>query len=101
MVVHLENIWKQYGPFDALQGLSFSVPEGSVFALFGANGAGKTTTIKVLMNLIEPTMGDATLLGVNTRALSPKELACFLRGRVGWERFLSRRGWSISSAIYK
>jgi ABC-2 type transport system ATP-binding protein len=75
MSVHADNIWKQYGRFDALRGLSFSVPEGSVFALFGANGAGKTTTIKVLVNLIEPTMGDATVLGANTRALSPKELA--------------------------
>jgi ABC-2 type transport system ATP-binding protein len=74
MIVHLKNVWKKYGRFDALRGLSFSVPEGSVFALFGANGAGKTTTIKVLMNLIEPTMGDAVVLGVNTRALSPKEL---------------------------
>jgi ABC-2 type transport system ATP-binding protein len=75
MVIRLEDIWKTYGRFDALRGLSFSVPEGSVFALFGANGAGKTTTIKVLMNLIEPTTGDAMMLGVNTRALSPKELA--------------------------
>src|ERR1700733_3841002 len=75
MIVRLENIWKTYGRFDALKGLSFSVPEGSVFALFGANGAGKTTTIKMLMNLIAPTKGSATMLGVNTRALSPKELA--------------------------
>jgi len=75
MIVHLENIWKKYGRFDALRGLSFSVPEGSVFALFGANGAGKTTTIKMLMNLIGPTTGHATVLGVNTRALSLKELA--------------------------
>jgi ABC-2 type transport system ATP-binding protein len=75
MIVHLENISKKYGRFDALRGLSFRVPEGSVFALFGANGAGKTTTIKILMNLIAPTTGDATVLGVNTRALSPKELA--------------------------
>ncbi len=75
MIVQLENIWKRYGRFDALRGLSFSVPEGSVFALFGANGAGKTTTIKMLMNLIGPTAGDATVLGANTRALSPKELA--------------------------
>jgi ABC-2 type transport system ATP-binding protein len=75
MVVHLENISKKYGRFDALKGLSFRVPEGSVFALFGANGAGKTTTIKMLMNLIGPTTGDATVLGVNTRALSPRELA--------------------------
>jgi ABC-2 type transport system ATP-binding protein len=46
MVVHLENISKKYGRFDALRGLRFRVPEGSVFALFGANGAGKTTTIR-------------------------------------------------------
>ncbi|HTB68468.1 MAG TPA: ABC transporter ATP-binding protein [Steroidobacteraceae bacterium] len=75
MIVHLDNISKKYGRFDALRGLSLRVPAGSVFALFGANGAGKTTTIKMLMNLIEPTAGDATVLGVNTRALSPKELA--------------------------
>lgn len=75
MIVHVEDIWKTYGRFDALRGLSFSVPEGSVFALFGANGAGKTTTIKMLMNLIGPTKGDATVLGANSRALSPKELA--------------------------
>jgi ABC-2 type transport system ATP-binding protein len=75
MIVQLENISKKYGRFDALRELSFRVTEGSVFALFGANGAGKTTTIKTLMNLIGPTTGDATVLGVNTRALSPKELA--------------------------
>ena len=75
MIVHLENISKRYGRFDALRGLSLRVSEGSVFALFGANGAGKTTTIKMLMNLIGPTAGDATVLGVDTRALSPRELA--------------------------
>ena len=57
------------------QGLSFSVPEGSTFALIGANGAGKSTTIKVLMNLIEPSAGAATVLGIDSRAISPRELA--------------------------
>ncbi|HZF27568.1 MAG TPA: ABC transporter ATP-binding protein [Gammaproteobacteria bacterium] len=75
MIVHADNVFKKFGRFDALRGLSFSVPEGSAFALIGANGAGKTTTIKVLMNIIAPTTGDATVLGVNTRAVSPKELA--------------------------
>ncbi|HEY6454385.1 MAG TPA: ABC transporter ATP-binding protein [Steroidobacteraceae bacterium] len=75
MIVRLDNVSKKYGRFEALKGLSLRVPEGSVFALFGANGAGKTTTIKMLMNLIGPTAGDATVLGVNTRALSAKELA--------------------------
>ncbi len=75
MIVHAENLQKRFGRFDALRGLSFSVPEGSVFALIGANGAGKSTTIKVLMNLIEPTAGAASVLGVDTRAISPRELA--------------------------
>jgi len=75
VIVHAENLRKRFGHFDALQGLSFSVPEGSTFALIGANGAGKSTTIKVLMNLMEPTAGSATVLGVDTRDISPRELA--------------------------
>jgi ABC-2 type transport system ATP-binding protein len=43
--------------------------------MIGANGAGKTTTIKVLMNILEPTRGSATLLGVNSRKISAPELA--------------------------
>lgn len=74
-MIHTENLWKKFGRFEALCGLSFDVPEGSAFALIGANGAGKTTTIKVLMNIIEPTRGSATLLGVDSPKISPKELA--------------------------
>jgi ABC-2 type transport system ATP-binding protein len=74
-MIHVENIWKKFGRFDALRGLSFDVPEGSAFALIGANGAGKTTTIKVVMNIIEPTRGSATLLGVDSRKMSPRQLA--------------------------
>ena len=51
------------------------MPEGSAYALIGANGAGKTTTIKMLMNIIEPTRGSATVLGVDSRSISPRELA--------------------------
>jgi ABC-2 type transport system ATP-binding protein len=74
-MIRVENLWKKFGRFDALRGLSFEVPAGSAFALIGANGAGKTTTIKVLMNMIEPTRGSAMLLGVDSRKISPKELA--------------------------
>jgi ABC-2 type transport system ATP-binding protein len=68
-------LWKKFGRFEALQGLSFAVPEGSAFALIGANGAGKTTTIKILMNIIEATRGNAEVLGVDSRRISPRELA--------------------------
>lgn len=74
-MIQADNLWKKFGRHDALQGLSFSVPEGSAFALIGANGAGKTTTIKILMNILEPTRGSATVLGANSRKISPRELA--------------------------
>ena len=75
MIVETEDLRKNFRRFGALQGLSLHVPEGSVFALVGANGAGKTTTIKILMNIITPTAGSARVLGVDTRRLSPTELA--------------------------
>ncbi|MFT3907305.1 MAG: ABC transporter ATP-binding protein [Steroidobacteraceae bacterium] len=74
MIIQTEQLSKRYGRHDALRGLSLSVPEGSAFALIGANGAGKTTTIKLLMNILAPSEGSATLLGVDSRRLSPREL---------------------------
>src|SRR5208282_6725363 len=68
-MIQVENVWKRFGrgigghsgSHDALQGLSFTVPDGSAYALIGANGAGKTTTIKILLNMMEPTRGSATV----------------------------------------
>src|SRR3984893_4663096 len=74
-MIRIENLWKKFGRFEALRGLSFDVPDGSAFALIGANGAGKTTTIKVLMNILEPSRGSATVLGVDSRKISPRELS--------------------------
>jgi ABC-2 type transport system ATP-binding protein len=75
VIIQTDNIWKKYGRFDALKGLSIEVPEGSTFALIGANGAGKSTTIKVLMNIISPSQGGAMILGVDSRKISPRQLA--------------------------
>jgi ABC-2 type transport system ATP-binding protein len=74
-MIQVNDLWKKFGRFEVLRGLSFSVPEGSAFALIGANGAGKTTTIKVLMNILEPTRGSVTVLGVDSRKISPNELS--------------------------
>jgi ABC-2 type transport system ATP-binding protein len=75
VIVTVHDLWKRYGHFDALHGLEFGVPEGSAFALLGPNGAGKTTTIKILVNLLEPSRGRAAILGVDSRSISPRELA--------------------------
>ena len=74
-LIRADNVWKRFGGHDALQGLDLAVPEGSAYALIGANGAGKTTTIKLLMNLFSPSRGTATVMGVDTRRLSPEVLA--------------------------
>ncbi len=52
-------------PVEALQGLTFSVPEGHIFGLLGPNGAGKTTTLRILTTLIRATGGKAEVAGVD------------------------------------
>ncbi len=74
-MVRAEDVWKQFGRHGALCGLNLAVPEGSAYALIGPNGAGKTTTIKLLMNLLSPTRGTATVMDVDTRRMSPEVLA--------------------------
>ncbi|HEY4246669.1 MAG TPA: ABC transporter ATP-binding protein [Lacunisphaera sp.] len=70
---------RSYGRAEALHGLTLTVPAGSIFAFIGPNGAGKTTTIRMLMNLLEPTSGEACVLGVDSRKLKPRE-----RQRIGY-----------------
>jgi ABC-2 type transport system ATP-binding protein len=73
--IETEHLSRKYGRTEAVHDLTMNVPTGSVFALVGPNGAGKTTTIKVLMNLLEPSGGKATVLGTDSRRMSPPLLA--------------------------
>jgi ABC-2 type transport system ATP-binding protein len=54
---------KRFGDFTAVDGISFTVERGEIFGFLGPNGAGKTTTIRMLMGLIKPSAGSATVLG--------------------------------------
>lgn len=64
-VLCLQQLTKRYGAFTALDGVSLSVDAGEILGLIGPNGAGKTTTIKILVGLIRPTSGTATIAGVD------------------------------------
>ncbi|MGD8474613.1 MAG: ABC transporter ATP-binding protein [Anaerolineae bacterium] len=61
--VYVENLTKNFGDFTAVDDVSFTVERGTIFGFLGPNGAGKTTTIRVLLGLIKPTSGRATVLG--------------------------------------
>jgi ABC-2 type transport system ATP-binding protein len=88
-VIETRDLSKTYGRFLAIHELNIAVPNGSVFALMGANGAGKTTVIKILLNIISPTRGKATVLGVESRAIDPTILARI--GYVSENQALPRR----------
>ncbi|HEX6351670.1 ABC transporter ATP-binding protein [Actinophytocola sp.] len=62
------DLVKKYRDVTALDGLSFSVPLGTVFGLLGPNGAGKSTTIKILTTLSTATAGSATVAGIDVRS---------------------------------
>jgi ABC-2 type transport system ATP-binding protein len=74
-MLRTENLAKEFGKVEALTSLSLEIPEGSVFALVGPNGAGKTTAMKICLNLVRANSGSAEVLGVDSRKLSPAELA--------------------------
>ena len=94
-MIQATGIFKKFGKHDALKGLSFSVPEGSAFALIGANGAGKTTALRILMNILAPTAGQATVLGVDSRRLGPRELS-----RIGYVSENQRMPGGLTVAQY-
>ncbi|MGI9497205.1 MAG: ABC transporter ATP-binding protein [Mariniblastus sp.] len=67
-IVELSNVSKKYGSVQAMDGISFSIPSGVVFALLGENGAGKTTTIKTMLGLEHPDSGTIKILGLEPTA---------------------------------
>lgn len=61
--IRTENLQKSYGQVKALDGLTLTVEEGTIFGFLGPNGAGKTTTLRLLTGLAHPTSGQAWIAG--------------------------------------
>jgi ABC-2 type transport system ATP-binding protein len=66
--VVVENLSRSFGNVRALDGITFSVPQGTVLGLLGPNGAGKTTAVKILTTLLLPDGGRATVAGFDVVA---------------------------------
>ncbi len=74
-----DHLVKRFGPFTAVDDVSFEVQPGEVFGLLGSNGAGKSTLIRLFCGLLRPTSGTARVLGVDT-AKDPEAV----RRRIGY-----------------
>jgi len=77
-IISVTNLTKRFGRHTALSNLTFDVPRACI-GLLGANGAGKTTLVRALLGLTNPTSGEATVLGLNTRTNGIE-----IRKRVGY-----------------
>ena len=64
-VIEVSNLVKHYGNHTAVDGVSFSVEEGEIFAILGPNGAGKTTTVESISGLRTPDSGTISVLGLD------------------------------------
>lgn len=75
-IIALNALKKNYGKHRGIENVTFNVEQGEIFGFVGPNGAGKSTTIKLLLNIIFPTSGSASILGMDivreTRAIKEK-----------------------------
>ncbi len=83
-VLATKELTKAYGNFLALRQLSLEVRQGEVFGLLGPNGSGKTTTIRLLLGLLHPTSGQATIFGLDCwrQSLQVRRLVSYLPGEL-------------------
>ena len=78
-VIKVENLTRRFGDFVAVDHVSFDVHQGEVVGYLGPNGSGKTTTIRMLLGLLEPSDGKATVLGFDAFKQSEE-----VRARAGY-----------------
>jgi drug efflux transport system ATP-binding protein len=78
-VIEVRNVYRRFGDFLAVKGVSFSVRRGEIFGLLGANGAGKSTTFRMLCGLLPASAGTLNVAGHDLR-----HTAAQARGRLGY-----------------
>ncbi|EMI46982.1 ABC transporter permease [Rhodopirellula sp. SWK7] len=66
-IIDVRSLSRSFGPLTAVQDVSFQVHRGSIFGLLGPNGSGKSTIIRMLLGILPPSKGDASVLGMNVR----------------------------------
>jgi len=77
--IEVTNLTKKFGDFTAVDGVTFNIKRGEIFGFLGPNGAGKTTTIRMLLGLLRPTSGQATVLGYDVAQQTEQ-----IRARIGY-----------------
>jgi branched-chain amino acid transport system ATP-binding protein len=73
-ILKVSNIESYYGPINAIRGVSFDVPQGSIVTILGANGAGKTTVLKTVSGVLDPQKGTVIFEGKEIQRMDPDKV---------------------------
>jgi ABC-2 type transport system ATP-binding protein len=84
-IVETKNLTKYYGKTRGIENLNLEIYQGEIFGLLGPNGAGKTTTIRLLLDLIRRTSGEARVFGLDTYldSVAIRQRVAYLPGELG------------------
>jgi ABC-2 type transport system ATP-binding protein len=103
IAIETSQLAKSYGDIRAIQDISFQVSSGEVFGLLGPNGAGKTTTLRILITVLPPSSGRATVLGYDVvrDADRVRQLIGYVPQERAVDRFLTgREHLQLLGALY-
>jgi ABC-2 type transport system ATP-binding protein len=99
--IEVDGLSKTYGPRTVVDHLSFRIPSSAVTGFIGANGAGKTTTMRMLLGLIRPTSGTATVLqhSLDAPELFLREVGAMIEGPAFYPLHTGRRNLEILARL--
>ena len=98
-VLMVDSITKDYGSIKALKGVSFSVPEGSVFGILGPNGSGKTTLLGIIMSVLKASSGSYQLFGETATDAHRKKIGTLLETPNFYHYLSAVQNLKITAAI--
>ncbi len=104
IVIQTNNLTKYYGKSRGIENLTFEVNKGEIYGLLGPNGAGKTTTIRVLLDFIRRTSGEAQVFGLDVKQNTTeiRRRTSYLPGDLGfYENKTARRNLEFLLKLYK
>jgi ABC-2 type transport system ATP-binding protein/sodium transport system ATP-binding protein len=101
-MIQVQNLSKRFplaagGELRAVDSVSFTVPAGEVYGLLGPNGAGKTTTLRMILGLLQPSSGEASIAGFSslTQAQEAKRHVGIVNANAGMYQWLSVREYLL------
>jgi len=89
--IEIDKVTKRFGDFTAVNDVSLSVPEGSIYGFIGPNGSGKTTTLRMIMNILLPDAGSVAVFGQHSSATARDNVGYLPEERGLYKRMEVRR----------